>query len=186
VGLTPRRNPKHLTEKTPHFDAFNPVAPPTSTETKRHRQGAQWFALRGIRGYTMAMARRGKSSIQPLWIILTLVLVVAAFAGAQLFISKTTDPFRTTQELDIRGYLDNANSLRGNVYKVEGEILNSLAWSPTGGRLISVGVDNGRETLPVLVTTNFNHLNIQKGQRFIFMLEVDDKGILRTKNLTKS
>ena len=28
--------------------------------------------------------------------------------------------------------------------------------------------------------------NIQKGQKFIFLLEVDDKGILRTKKLTKA
>jgi len=37
-----------------------------------------------------------------------------------------------------------------------------------------------------LVTTEFNAINIQKGQKFIFVIEVDDKGILRTKNLTKA
>ena len=39
---------------------------------------------------------------------------------------------------------------------------------------------------PCLVTTDFSHINIQRGQRFIFLLEVDDKGILRTKDMTKS
>jgi len=86
----------------------------------------------------------------------------------------------------VKAYLDNANSLRSNIYKIEGEVVDSLAYSPSTGRLIAVGVNEGNDTIPVLVTTNFNHINIQKGQKFIFLLEVDDKGILRTKDLTKA
>ncbi len=70
--------------------------------------------------------------------------------------------------------------------RIEGEVLNSLGWSPTKGRLIAVGVDDGSKVVPVLVTTDFSHVNIQRGQRFIFLLEVDDKGILRTKDMTKA
>ncbi|MGA7213115.1 MAG: hypothetical protein WBX20_02820, partial [Terrimicrobiaceae bacterium] len=95
-------------------------------------------------------------------------------------------PFRTISSLDVRTYLENANSLRGNVYKIEGEVVNSLAWSPSKGRLIAIKVEKGNEVVPVLVTTSFNEINIQKGQKFIFLLEVDDKGILRTKDMTKS
>ncbi len=40
--------------------------------------------------------------------------------------------------LDVKAYLENANSLRGNVYKIEGEVTNALAWSPSTGRLIAV------------------------------------------------
>jgi len=131
------------------------------------------------------MARRKKSSIQPLWLVAAAVLLVAAFLGSQLFLGGS-DPYRTVAELDVVSYLDNANSLRGNVYKVEGEVSNSLAWSPTSGRLIAVDVDKGRNTIPVLVTTEFNQINIQKGQKFIFVVEVDEKGLLRTKNLSKA
>lgn len=132
------------------------------------------------------MARRGKSSIKPVWIIGAIILILAAFLGSRLFISGTSDPFRTTPVLDVQAYLDNANSLRGNVYKIEGEVVNSLAWSQAEGRLIAIGVENNTQILPVLVTTKFNHVNIQKGQKFIFMLEIDDKGILLTKDLTKA
>ncbi|HEY5768588.1 MAG TPA: hypothetical protein VIS71_01975 [Terrimicrobium sp.] len=114
------------------------------------------------------------------------MLILAAFIGSRLFVSATSEPFRTVTSLDVRTYLENANSLRGNVYKIEGEVMNSLGWSPTQGRLIAVGVGSGSEVVPVLVTTNFNHVNIEKGQRFIFLLEVDNKGILRTKDMTKS
>jgi hypothetical protein len=132
------------------------------------------------------VARRGKKSRLPLGIIIAVVLIVAAFLGSRFFITTTSQPFRTATPLDVETYLENANSLRGNVYRMQGEVLNSLGWSPTKGRLIAVGVDNGKQVVPVLVTTNFSHINIQRGQKFIFLLEVDDKGILRTKDMTKA
>jgi len=132
------------------------------------------------------MARRGKNSVKPLWIGIALALIAVAFLGSRLFTSSVSDPYRTIPTLDSKAYLDNANSLRGNVYKVEGEIVNSLALSPSEGRLFSVNVGADSNVLPVLVTKDFNEVNIQKGQKFIFLLEVDDKGILRTKKLTKA
>jgi len=113
-------------------------------------------------------------------------VIAGAFFGSRLFLSATSEPFRTVAPLDVQAYLENANSLRGNAYRLEGEVANSLAWSSTGGRLISVSVAKGESILPVLVTTKFNHINIQRGQKFIFLLDVDDKGMLRTRDLTKS
>jgi hypothetical protein len=132
------------------------------------------------------VARRSKKSRLPLGIAVAVALIVAAFLGSRFFITTSSQPFRTATPLDVKTYLENANSLRGNVYKIQGEVLNSLGWSPTKGRLIAVGVDDGSRVVPVLVTTDFSHVNIQRGQRFIFLLEVDDKGILRTKDMTKS
>lgn len=109
-----------------------------------------------------------------------------AIVGARFFINTSSTPFRTTPELDVGAYMDNANSLRGNVYRIKGEVNESLAWSPTSGRLFAVSVQSGDEIIPVLVTTEFNNINMQKGQVFVFLLEVDDKGILRTKNLIKA
>lgn len=119
-------------------------------------------------------------------IVIGLLIIIAAFIGSRFFLTSTSQPFRTVAPLDVKTYLENANSLRGNVYKIEGEVLNSLGWSPTKGRLIAVGVDDGSKVVPVLVTADFSNINIQRGQRFIFLLEVDDKGILRTKDMTKS
>lgn len=132
------------------------------------------------------MARRSKSTFKPIWIIAAVALVIVAFLGSSLFISTTGDPFRTYPTLDVTAYLDNANSLRSNVYKIEGEVLSSLAWSPSGGRLFAISVEKGNQVIPILITNEFNQVNIQKGQKFIFLLEVDDKGILRTKKLQKA
>jgi hypothetical protein len=133
-----------------------------------------------------SVARRGKSARLYVGITAAFVLMLAAFVGSRLFVTATSEPFRTVSPLDVRTYLENANSLRGNVYTIEGEVVNSLAWSPSKGRLIAIKVEKGDDVVPVLVTTNFSHINIQKGQRFIFLLEVDEKGILRTRDMTKS
>lgn len=131
------------------------------------------------------MARRSKNSFNPLWITGIVVILAVAFGGASLLFRQTSEPFRTTAELDVDSYLQNARSLRGNVYRIEGQIDNALALSPTQGRLVAIGV-SGDNVLPVIIPTNFNHINIQKGQRFVFLLEVDDQGMLKILNLTKS
>ncbi|MEI8309780.1 MAG: hypothetical protein WCH98_03395 [Verrucomicrobiota bacterium] len=129
------------------------------------------------------MARRKNSSINPVWLLFAVGLILIAFVGSRFFLSSGSDPYRTIAALDVPSYMENANSLRGNIYKAEGEVSNSLAWSPTAGRLIAVDVE--KETIPVLVTPEFNAINIQKGQKFRFVLEVDPKGVLKTKKLSQ-
>lgn len=129
------------------------------------------------------MARRKNSSINPVWLLFAVGLILIAFVGSRFFLSSGSDSYRTIAVLDVSSYMDNANSLRGNIYKAEGEVSNSLAWSPTAGRLIAVDVE--KETIPVLVTPEFNAINIQKGQKFRFVVEVDPKGVLKTKKISQ-
>ncbi len=130
------------------------------------------------------MARRASSSAHPVWILLAAVLVLAAVAGGYLLFGKASDPYRTLSPLPVSDYLQNSNSLRGNVYKIEGTVAQSLQWSPTGGRLFSVEV--GDEMLPVLVPPSFNSVNIERGQRFNFKIEVGDRGVLKALDVKKS
>jgi hypothetical protein len=105
--------------------------------------------------------------------------------GAYLWIT-LADPYRTLAPIDVPAYLDNANSLRGNVYKLTGTIDSELAWSPTQGRLFSVLADGGKsEVLPLLIPPAFDHINIQKDQRFSFKIQVGDKGILKAADMRK-
>jgi hypothetical protein len=116
--------------------------------------------------------------------VLTAVLVIAAVAGGYFLFGKANDPYRTLTALPVADYLQNSNSLRGNVYKIDATIAQSLQWSPTAGRLFSVEV-NG-EMLPVLVPPQFNSVNIERGQRFFFKIEVGDRGVLRAQDVKKS
>ena len=130
------------------------------------------------------MARRASSSAHPVWMLIAVVLVMAALAGGYFLFGRTSDPYRTYSPLPVADYLQNSNSLRGNVYKLDATVGQSLQWSPSVGRLFSVEV-NG-EVLPVLVPPPFNSVNIEKGQRFFFLIKVEDHGILTAQDVKKS
>ena len=130
------------------------------------------------------MARRASSSAPPIWILAAVLLCIAAVAGGYLLYGRVSDPFRTITALPVTDYLQNSNSLRGNVYKIDATIAKSIEWSPTAGRLFSVEV--GNDVLPVLVPPQFNHLNIERGQRYLFKIEVGDKGIIRAQDVKKA
>jgi hypothetical protein len=134
------------------------------------------------------MARRASSSGNSLWLIVATAVALAVIAGGYVLFGKASDPYRTMTPLPIQDYLENANSLRGNVYKLDAVVAKSLEWSPTAGRLFSVDVSgsNNGDVLPVLIPTQFNHVNIERGQRFYFKIEVGDKGILRVQDVKKA
>ena len=148
------------------------------------------------------MARRANSKIRPLWIALILGALLLAI-GVGVFVQSTGgEPYRTVPELDLADYLNNANSLQGNVYKVRGSISQALGYSREKGRLFSVQVSGGNNNangnnnggeessngavLPILVPPSLSYLNLQKGQRYIFRLEVGDGGILKAQDMKKT
>jgi hypothetical protein len=131
------------------------------------------------------MARRASSSAHPVWMLIAAALILGAVAGGYLLYSKGSDPYRTMTSLPVQDYLQNSNSLRGNVYKVDVTIVASLKYSQLAGRLFSVEV-NGNDRLPVLVPAEFNHVNIERGQRFFLKVAVEEKGILRAQDLKKA
>ena len=116
--------------------------------------------------------------------IVALLLLMGAIAGGWFLYGRVSDPFRTMTPLPIPDYLENANSLQGNVYKLDAVIEKQIDASTTGGRLVAVSVEG--EVLPVLVPPEFNHLNIDRGQRYYFKNEVVDKGILRAQEVKKA
>jgi len=131
------------------------------------------------------MARRASSSAHPVWMLIAGALLVAAVAGGALLYHQGGDPYRTTTSLPVQDYLANSNSLRGNVYKIDATIVESLRYSPTAGRLFCIEV-NGTERLPVLVPAELNHVNIERGQRFFFKVAVEEKGVLRAQEVKKA
>ena len=131
------------------------------------------------------MARRASSSVHPWWILASVILLGAAIAGGCLLYHNVNDPYRTLTALDVPAYLENANSLRGNVYKINATIDTQLAWSPGVGRLYSVDIEGKTDILPVMIPAEFNHINMQKGQRYFLKIEVGERGILRVQDVRK-
>ncbi len=131
------------------------------------------------------MVRRASSTVHSGWVIGVAALVVAAMAGGWALYKNVSDPYRTLTPLDVPAYLENANSLRGNVYKLNATVDTQLAWAPREGRLYSVEVNGRSDVLPVMIPASFNSMNIQKGQRYFFKLEVGDKGVLHVQDIHK-
>lgn len=114
-----------------------------------------------------------------------MLLALAAIFGGWALYKTVSDPFRTLTPLEVSAYLENANSLRGNVYKVTGTVETQLAWAPEKGRLYSVEVNDRKDILALLIPAAFNRMNIQMGQRYFFKIEVGDKGVLEVRDLRK-
>jgi hypothetical protein len=129
------------------------------------------------------MARRASSPTHPLWLIVAAVLVLGAIGGGFLIHSRS-DPFRTVTALPVKDYLENSSSLRGNVYKLSATVAKTIEVSRDAGRLFAV--ESGGDMLAVLVPPEFNQINIERGQNFVFKLEVAEKGILRVQQVRKS
>jgi hypothetical protein len=129
-----------------------------------------------------------------------LIALVALLAGGFYWIiaqGGKEGSLRTVEELDPKLYYDNANSLRGNTYRIDAEIDSALGNSPTKGRLFSVvlkkgGKEAGKDgtkgsiTIPVLVPIELGKLTIQKGQHYMMKVKVGDSGVLMVEEARKS
>jgi len=136
------------------------------------------------------MPRKKKSSGLSLWLIVLLVVIAGAAAYFSLHRGGGDSSLRTTEELNPDLYYENANSLRGNTYKIDAEIDSALGNSPSKGRLFSVVLKGGTESgaplvLPVLVPIELGNLTIQKGQHYLMKVKVIDNGLLRVEEATK-
>ncbi len=90
-------------------------------------------------------------------------------------------------ELDLIDYLNNANSMRGNAYRLTGKVEEQLKWTSDRGRLISVIVNQGGSSpIPVLIPQDFSHVNIEKGSEFTFVVEVRNNGLLVAREIKQS
>jgi hypothetical protein len=129
------------------------------------------------------MSRRKKSRGLPSWILPVLVALLV-LGGYWIFSQGGRDgSLRTVEELDPALYYNNANSLRGNTYRIDAEINSALGNSATKGRLFSVVLKQATKggapvVLPVLVPLALGNLTIQRGQHYLMKVKVGDNGLL--------
>lgn len=82
--------------------------------------------------------------------------------------------------LNLATYRDNGNSLRGNVYRIEGKVEETLRWTADRGRLISFEASDATDRIPVpvLVPGDFRNVNIERGSEMAMVVRVDRDGTL--------
>ncbi len=82
--------------------------------------------------------------------------------------------------LNLSTFRENANSLRGNIYRIEGKVEETLRWTHDRGRLISFDANDTMISIPVpvLVPEDFSNVNIERGTSMSMVVRVDREGTL--------
>jgi hypothetical protein len=125
------------------------------------------------------MARRASSRMNLGTIAGIAAAIVVLVVVGSFFMGRTEKGFSDLPELQVSQFLDNANSLRGNEYRVSGKVSEKLRWTPDRGQVISLEVgEAGRtELLPIEIPAEFSRLNIEREQRYSFKVKFRDGGI---------
>jgi hypothetical protein len=137
------------------------------------------------------MARRRPSAfpLRPTLIGLAVLLIVG---GSFAFLRRSgSDTFAAgSQPFPAREFLDNYFGLRGNRYLVTGRITEQLRYGTDRTRLFALSISDPALTEPcevgLLVPSQFGSINIQTGQEFTIIIEVDQDGLLRTLEIKKA
>ncbi len=132
------------------------------------------------------MPRRARSAPKTGWLLASVAAVLLLIALGGYFMGSQGTPFRTAPEFPVDEYLATSTTLRGNTYRLEGAVLNAIAWSPQSGRLISVQPAGSDNPIPIVLPADLPESNVQKGQRFHFLVEVREAGVIYAKDLSKS
>lgn len=125
------------------------------------------------------MPRRASSGINPGILVGVGVFVVIALVAGRLLIGDKSGGFSDVPRLRVDEFLENGNSMRGNEYFLEGKIDEKLRWTPERGQVVSVMVDDdgGSEMIGVEIPPQFNHLNIEREQRYAIKVRIRQGGI---------
>jgi len=123
------------------------------------------------------MARRASKSSHPILIIGMIVAVGIVAAVGTLIFRKPTAGFTNVAPLDVREFLENGNSFRGNEYVIEGVIDEKLRWTANRGQVVSMRVDGSDEMIGIEIPPDFNDLNVEREQRYAIRVKIRDGGI---------
>ena len=134
------------------------------------------------------MRRKSNKTVPFLWVAGLTGLVVAVVIAVYVLKSFISDPFRAVPELPLAGYVENSIGYRGNIYRFTGTVENQIGWSKEKGRLVSfmATLDGRPYYVAVLLPSELDSVNVQKGQRFEVKVKVIDKGLLQALEARKS
>jgi hypothetical protein len=133
------------------------------------------------------MPRRASSGISPGLLIGVAVVIAALFFGGKLLISGKSEKSLSGSELNMETVEENANSLRGNEYVVEGKIDDQVLWTADKGQVVSVKVDSpaGPRFLGIEIPPGLSDVNIEREQTYAFKVSFRQGGIAVAEEITR-
>jgi hypothetical protein len=129
------------------------------------------------------MSRRASSSFPISKLLIVVAIVAGLIAGGVMFLNRTRDSGGPSAIFPVKDYLENANSLRGNNYKLEATVDSTLEVLQGVGRLFSV--ETSGDMLPVFVPAALNGTNVERGQKLKFRVYVTETGLIRADDIRK-
>ena len=129
------------------------------------------------------MSRRASSSFPLSKLLAGFGGLTVLLAGGYFFLSGSRDSGGPASPFPVKDYLESANSLRGNNYKLEATVDTTLEMLPGVGRLFSV--ETGGDMLPVFVPASMSGTNVERGQRLQFRVSVTETGLIRADSVRK-
>lgn len=140
----------------------------------------------------MARRSRKKKSSNPTSILIGIAVVVAV-VGIGFYFIKQKDK-ADAQEFPLQSYVNDGNSLRGNIYQVSGEVFSKPFHDPSRGQKVYVRVDVGEADYPaglprdigIFIPSTVSGPNLETKQSYTFIVKVATGGNLEaTKYTTK-
>jgi len=121
---------------------------------------------------------RGPGGKTVLWIAAGFLTALVLGLGALQLQNVLSDPFRTLEEFPAERYLDNYQSVAGGRYKADLRVENELGFREGVGKLMVLGTENSRHSVPVLVAPELAATIFTKGQLYRFELIVREGGLV--------
>ena len=123
------------------------------------------------------MGRRASSSLNSTAII-GIVVVIAILVGVgALTLKKKGKTFNDVAPLQVEEALQNANSLRGNEYRVEGKVESRWVRDSGEGLSLQVEEDGRTEYFFIMIPPDVKHVNIEREQRYAFKIRFGEGGV---------
>ncbi len=125
--------------------------------------------------------------MNPAVIIVIAVLAIGAFLGGRAFLSGDKSSPLDGSALEVEALKQNANSLRGNEYVVEGTVDEKLRWTPDRGQVVSLKIDTpgGDEFIGIEVPPELSTINIEREQRYAFKVRFRRGGIAVARDISR-
>ena len=133
------------------------------------------------------MPRRASSGISPALLIGVAIAIAAAFFGGKFLFSDKGKTSISGSPLDMETVEENANSLRGNEYVVEGKIDDQVLWTADHGQVVSLKVDSpaGPKFLGIEIPPGLSDVNIEREQSYAFRVSFRQGGIAVAEEITR-
>lgn len=123
------------------------------------------------------MGRRASSSLNATAIVGIIAAIIVVGVVGFFMIGKKTETFADAPLLRVSEALDNANSLRGNEYRVEGKIESRWVRDSGEGLSLQVEEDGRTEYFFIMIPPDIEHPNIEREQRYAFKIRFGEGGV---------